>query len=113
MSLAGTLARKGAAVTFTQTTPGTYDGATGLWSDATTVTVSGHAMQIDGDPVVYAALGLIQSNNPMLLFRPAVAGEMPTLGMTVVWGANTLTVRDVEPLAMNGTATAARVRVSQ
>lgn len=113
MSLSGILARKGAAVTFTQTTPGTYDGATGTWSADVTVTVSGSAMQIDGDPEAYAALGLIQSANPMLLFRPAVAGVLPALGMTVAWGAETLTVRDVEPLAMNGTATAARVRVSR
>lgn len=113
MSLAGTLARKGAAVTFTQTTPGTYDGTTGQWSSDVTVTVSGVAMQIEGDPETYAALGLIQSLNPTLLFRPAVAGVLPALGMTVVWGDATLTVKDVEVLAMNGIATAARVRVSR
>jgi hypothetical protein len=113
MSLAGALARKGAAVTFSQTTPGTYDGTTGLWSDDVTVTVSGTAMQIEGNPEQYAALGLIQSANPTLLFRPAVVGVLPSLGMTVVWGGAPLTVKDVEPLAMNGTATAARVRVSR
>lgn len=113
MSFSGTLARKGAPVTFSQTTPGTYDGATGTWTADTTVTVAGTAMQIDGDPEAYAALGLILSLNPMLLFRPAVVGEMPTSGMTVVWGGATLTVKDVEPLAMNGIATAARVRVSR
>lgn len=113
MSLAGTLARKGAAVTFTQTTPGTYDGTTGQWSADVTVTVSGSAMQIEGDPDAYATLGLIQSANPMLLFRPVVVGVMPAVGMTVVWGGQTLTVKDVEPLAMNGTATAARVRLSR
>ena len=113
MSFAGLTARKGAAVAFTQTTPGTYDGATGQWSADVTVTVTGTAMQIEGDPDAYAALGLIQSANPMLLFHPAVVGVLPSLGMTVAWGGATLTVKDVEPLAMNGVATAARVRMSR
>jgi hypothetical protein len=109
----GLLARKGAPVTFTKTTPGTYDGNTDTWLPPTTVTVSGFAMQIDGDPEVYASLGLIQSENPMLLFKPTVIGVLPGLGFTVPWGADTLTVKDVEPLAMNGIATAARIRASR
>lgn len=113
MSLAGTLARKGAVVTFTKATAGTYDPATDTSTPAAAVTVAGHAMQIDGDPEAYAALGLVQSENPTLLFRPAVVGQMPALGATVVWGAETLTVKDVEPLAMAGVATAARIRVSR
>ena len=113
MSLAGALARKGAAVTFSKGTPGTYDPATDTSTAPTVVTVTGLAMRIDGDPDVYAALGLIQSENPMLLFRPTTVGQMPALGSTVVWGAETLTVKDVEPLAMNGTATAARIRCSR
>jgi hypothetical protein len=39
-----------------------------------------------------------------------VVGVLPVLGSTVVWGADTLTVKDVEPLAMAGIATAARIR---
>lgn len=113
MSMAGVLARKGALVTFSQTTPGVYDGTTGAWTDDVTVTVDGHAMQIEGDPETYAALGFVESLNPTLLFRPAVAGVMPALGMTVVWGGASLTVKDVDPEAMNGIATAARVRVSR
>lgn len=113
MSMSGLLAHNGCAVTFSHGTPGTYDPATDTSTAGTTVSVSGFAMQIDGLPEVYAALGLVQSENPTLLFRPTAPGTMPALGSTVVWGGETLTVKDVEPLAMNGTATAARVRCSR
>jgi hypothetical protein len=113
MSLASVLARKGAPVTFTHSTPGTYDAGTDTSTPPTTVTVTGLAMQIDGDPEAYAALGLIQSENPMLLFKPDTRGVMPVLGSTVVWGGEPFIVKDVETLAMAGVATAARVRVSR
>jgi hypothetical protein len=113
MSLAGVLARKGAPVTFTFGTAGSYDPLTGITTGGTVATVTGTAMQIEGDPEAYAALGLIQSENPTLLFRPDTIGQMPALGSTVAWGADTLTVKDLEPLAMNGIATAARVRCSR
>lgn len=113
MSFAGLLARKGAPVVFSHGTSGTYDAATDITTGGSVVEVTGTAMQIDGNPEQYAALGLIQSENPTLLFRPAVIGVLPVLGSTVAWGGETLTVKDVEPLAMNGVATAARVRVSR
>lgn len=113
MSLAGTLARKGAPVTFTQTTPGVYDGTTGTWSADATVTVDGYAMQIDGDPDLYSQLGLIESENPTLLFTPKIVGVIPSLGMTVPWGGEILTVKNRKKLAMNGVATAARIVVSK
>lgn len=107
MSLSGLQARKGAPVTFTQTTPGTYDGTT--WSDATTVTVEGYAVQIAGDPELYKALGLIESDSPTLSFTPKTRGVIPPLGMTVPWGGETLTVLKRKLLAMNGVATAAHL----
>lgn len=113
MSLAGVVARKGAPVTFTHATPGTYDPATDRITGGSVETVTGVAMQIEGNPEQYAALGLIQSENPTLLFKPTTVGQMPVLGSTVVWGADTLTVKDVEPEAMNGTAKSARVRCSR
>jgi hypothetical protein len=71
-------------VTFTKIIPGTYDPATDTTTAGTTVTVSGYAMRIQGDPDEYARLGLIQSEHPMLLFRPDTAGQLPVLGATVV-----------------------------
>jgi hypothetical protein len=102
--------RKGVAVTFTKATPGTYDPATDTTTGGSTVTVSGYAMRIQGDPDEYARLGQIQSEHPMLSFAPDTAGELPTLGMTVEFGGETFTVEDVNPCAMNGTATSAHVR---
>lgn len=113
MSLAGTLARKGAPVTFTHATPGTYDPVSDRTTGGSVETVTGFAMQVEGVPEVYIALGLVQSENPTLLFKPTVPGQMPALGSTVVWGADTLTVKDVEPEAMNGVAKSARVRCSR
>lgn len=113
MSFASLVARKGAVVTFSHGTAGGYDAATDTFSAGSVVTVLGRAMQIDGEPETYAALGLIQSENPTLLFRPDTSGQLPALGSTVVWGGESLTVKDVEPLAMAGVATAARIRVSR
>jgi hypothetical protein len=113
MSLRGVLRRKGAAVVFTKIIPGTYDPATDTTTAGTTVTVSGYAMRIQGDPDEYARLGLIQSEHPMLSFDPDTDGELPTLGMTVVFGAETFTVEDVNPCAMNGTATSAHIRCAR
>lgn len=113
MSMRGLAARKGAPVTFTQTTPGVYDGTTGTWSADATVTVDGYAMQIAGDPNLYVQLGLIESANPTLSFTPNTPGVLPALGFTVVWGGATLTVKNVNPLAMNGIATKAHIVVSR
>lgn len=105
--------RKGAAVLFTKDIPGIYDPETDTTSAGTTVTVSGRAMRIAGDPDEYAKLGLIQSEHPMLSFAPDTAGELPAVGMTVQFGGETLTVENVNPCAMNGTATSAHVRCSR
>lgn len=113
MSLRGVLRRKGRAVAFSKVIPGTYDPSTDTSTSGTTVTVSGYAMRIQGDPDEYAKLGLIQSEHPMLSFDPDTDGELPTLGMTVEFGGETLTVEDVNPCAMNGVATSAHIRCSR
>ena len=104
---------RAAAVTFSHATPGTYDPATDTTTGGSTVTVAGTAMEIDGDPNLYLALGLIESENPTLLFTPDTAGELPGLGWTVLWGGETLTVKNIKRLAMAGTAEAAKIVVSR
>lgn len=114
MSFAGVVARKGAAVTFTKIVPGAYDPATDTTTPPTTLTVTGHAMQIEGDPDLYTRLQLIESDNPTLLFSPDVPGVIPVLGMTVPWGNDpALTVKNITPLAMDGTPTAAKIVCSR
>ena len=111
MSLSGVLRRKGAAVAFRNANTGTYDPATDTTSVAAAATVTGRAMQIAGDPVLYEKLELIESSNPTLLFEPDTVGQLPALGSLVAWGAETYAVKNINPLAMNGTATAARIVV--
>lgn len=113
MSMRGVLRRKGAAVTFSHGNAGTYDAATDTWSGGSVTSVTGYAMQIAGNPDLYTALNLIESDNPTLLFQPDTVGQLPALGATVLWGPETLTVKNIAPLAMNGTPTAARIVVSR
>ena len=68
-------------------------------------------MEIDGDPDLYKALELIETENPTLLFKPTIAGQLPPLGASVPWGGETFTVKNIKRLAMNGTPTAARIVV--
>jgi len=113
MSLSGVLMRKGAAATFSWSTPGTYDPATDTTTGGSVATVSGFAMRIQGDPDEYNRLGLIQSEHPMLSFAPTTPGQLPPLGATVVFGGETLTVEDVNPCAMDGTPTSAHIRCAR
>lgn len=113
MSLAGILSRKGAPAVCSHMTAGTYDPLTGVTTGGTTETLSGSAMEIDGDPDLYSALGLIESDNPTLLFRPTTPGTLPDLGWSIAWGGVTLTVKNVTRLAMTGTPTAAKIVVSR
>lgn len=101
----------GAAVTFTLVTQ-TYDAETDTSTPATT-TVSGHAVRVRGNPRQYEALGLVEASTPTLLFVPTTYGEEPELGATVVWNGETYTVRDVAPLAPDGSAILSRVVVSR
>ena len=107
------VADAGAAVTFTSTNPGTLDEATGLYTSGTTTTTAGYAVRVRGTPKTYVALSLKESEAPTLLFTPTTYGSLPSLNATVAWGGVTYTVRDVEPVAPNGTAILARVVVAR
>lgn len=113
MSMGGVLARKGAAVVFSLTTAGTHDPTTDTWSSPTTTTVPGNAMEIDGDPDLYRALTLIETDNPTLLFKPTTVGQYPALGSSVVWGGNTYMLKNRKMMAMNGTVKALRCVVGR
>jgi hypothetical protein len=112
VSLHGLLGKKGAAVTFTKVTS-TVDPTTDQSSSPVTTTVTGRAMQVDGDPDTYEKLELVESENPTLLFSPDTVGQLPDLGSSVPWGGASYVVKNRKPLAMNGTATAAMVVVGK
>jgi hypothetical protein len=103
----------GAAVTFTTDRPGSYNPATDVWTAGTAGSVTGYAMQVDGDPREYERLGLVQSEAPTLLFTAETYGEQPGLGDRVAWGGGAFTVRSVRPLAPDGTAILSYVVVAR
>jgi len=97
------------AVTFTHTTPGTYDATTDTTTSPVTTTVTGNAMQVRGDPETYKALGLVEYEAPTLLFVAQTYGEVPQVGDTTDWASITYTVKSVQPLAPDGYVILARV----
>ncbi len=102
----------GAAVTFTDTTA-THDPTTGTFTSPTSSTVSGYAMKKRSDPKRYEALGLSEQDIQTLLFVPNTYGDTPSLGSTVSWMSRTYTIRDVDPLAPDGTAILAEVVIAR
>lgn len=93
----------GASVTFTQQTPGVYDAATDTFTGAATTTVTGSAIEVPGNPDVYAALELIKLETRTLLFAASIYGNgRPALGMFVTWNGATFTVRSVDAVAPDG-----------
>jgi len=105
----------GAPVTFTfaLVVPGNYQPDTDTFASGTTTNVTGAAIQVSARALQYQALGLIPGEAPTLLFAPRTYGQTPPLGASVVWGGSTYTVRNVEPLAPDGTAILCRVVVAR
>lgn len=102
----------GAAVTFSKVSQGSYDPETDTATPSTS-TVAGSAVRVPGDPERYSRLNLVESKAVTLLFAPTTFGDTPALGATCSWGGETLTVRDVEPLAPDGNTIIATVVVSE
>ena len=106
------------AITFTRTTPGTYNPATSTYSGASATTITGSAIAVRGDPERYVALSLIPSMAPTLLFTPdlytlhSFTPEFVMPGDTVAWNGVTFTVRDVSPVAPDGVVILARIIVA-
>ena len=107
------VAEAGAAVTFTLERAGLYDPATDTSTGATTTTVAGYAVQVEGDPERYRALGLVEGEAPTLLFVPSTFGALPPLGARVTWASASYTVRAVDPLRPDGNAILANVIVAR
>jgi hypothetical protein len=95
-----TLAEDGAAVTFTRTSPGTYDATTDTYTTPTTSTVAGYAVQDDAGAQRKAG-EVIAEGNVVLLFTPSTRGSLPTAGYTTTWNSTAYTVmrtfREINP----------------
>jgi hypothetical protein len=72
-----------------------------------------YAMQIDGDPDLYAAARPHRVREPDAALQADTIGQLPRSASTVVVGRRDADVKNVKPLAMNGTPTAARIVVSR
>jgi len=106
------IAAAGAPVTFTKATS-TYDPATDTQTAGADSTVAGQAIRLPADPIKYQSLGLVQREAVTLLFAPTTIGQLPTLSASVTWNSLAYTVRDVEPLALDGTAILATIVVAR
>lgn len=107
------VAASGAAVTFTRRNPGTHNPLTETFTTSGTTSVAGRAIKTRSNPRQYEALKLVQTEALTLFFVPTTYGDMPTPGMQCTWAGQTHTVRDVDPVAPDGTVIAARVVVSK
>jgi hypothetical protein len=108
------ITENGMAVTFTARTV-TTNPTTGETTVSQT-TVAGYALQVrpeENDAARYQAAGLVLSDMLTLLFAPSTYGALPSAGSTCTLGSSTYTVRDVRPLAPDGTAILSRVGISR
>ena len=107
----GKVSARGAAITFSRTTV-TYTASDDTSTVAVT-SVAGYAVQVRGNPQRYALLGLVLETALTLFFTPTTRGEVPRPGDVGTWNSLSYTVKDVDPIAPNGTVIAARVTVSR
>lgn len=88
---------KGSPVTFTLTTPGAHDAATGLVDTPTETTVAGYGLQVSAltasDRRAFDAVGLTPSEALMLLFAATTYGEKTDLGASCLWNGVRYVVR--------------------
>lgn len=103
---------KGAAVTFTRAVTTSYDPLTDTVTSGTATTVAGYAVRVKGDPERYRVLSLVETKAPTLLFAPTTYGSAPKEGDTLTWSSVAYTVRDVAPVAPDGTGIIYRVVVA-
>ena len=97
----------GGPVTFTRTTPGTYDPTTGQYG-GTVTTASGYAIARrpnGGDLERLKTLGidLINVRGQLLVVAAQGLAFQPRPDDRCLWAGETYTVRDVGPLNVNGT----------
>ena len=78
-----------------------------------TMTVSGVALQIKGDPEEYEALKLIEKATLTLLFVAETYGDSPPLGAFCEWGELRYQVEATRKLAPDGVSILSRIIVSR
>lgn len=99
-----TITKKGGPVTFPGAgTPAVYDPATDTWSGGSSSVATGRAVQIESDPDRFAALKLVLTNPVTLMIAAAGLSVTPAPGMQMTWAGTTYAIKDVDPIAPDGT----------
>ena len=107
------LRAKGASCTFTKATK-THTASTDAVVTGTPVVLKGAAIRTEGDPKVYERLQLTEAEAPTLLFASETYGDAaPPLGATTVFGGVGFTVKEVQPVAPDGTPIVSKVVVAR
>lgn len=88
----------GAAADFVLSSAGTYDPATDTHTAPGTTTVSGYAIEDEGDPEEYDRLSLVSQIPATLIWCPVTFGAVPALDSVVSWGGHAWTLRARKPL---------------
>jgi copper chaperone CopZ len=96
------VAAAGTDITFVGTVPGTVSLSTDIESGATTVSVTGAAIEDEPDSDAYRSLGLTHETGVSLFFAPTTTGVMPKAGYTTTWGGDTITVKRVRSYNIDG-----------
>lgn len=110
--------RAGTTVRFTRTTPGAYDASTDTAAPPTKSTIAGVCIKSKSNPQRYGALGLDLVTMPTLFVVPSVfplraySPEFVLPGDVVVWNGVSYTVKDCDPLALDGGVISARIVVA-
>ncbi len=103
-------------VTFTRRSQA-YNEDTGR-TTVTETTIVGTGVEVPGSPERYAALGLILSTMPTLLFRPTATGlrantaDFVQPGDGLTWAGKAYTVKDVDATAPDGFVLEARIVIA-
>jgi hypothetical protein len=105
----------GSAVTFTKDTQGTHIPTTGQSGAPTPASISGYAIQTQGNPKQYEAAKLLETESPTLLFVSSIyaVGQAPSLGARVTWGGKQYKVASVNTLQPDGTPILSKVIINR
>lgn len=102
---------RGVAVTF-RTDEDEFDPATDNITDVDTTSISGHVVELDGDPMAYREGSLIESNPRTLLFIPDVLGQAPEEESRFDYQGEVRTVRKRKLISPQGVIVAAKLIVT-
>jgi len=89
-----------------------YDETTDLHSNNRMVVIKGHAVELDGDAILYREMSLTKKDPVTLFFMPNTIDEEPDLGAQVEWDGKIRIVKHAELIRPSGHGIGAKVVVT-